>query len=236
MSIFHNWMVHCSFHFHLNRSFVYVKCRRMEVLHRSLSLSVIPFHYDCNHSERQVIFIHRCMLVLNLHSAPLNNIALFFVKQLYCNVVLIKKGFTSKQIPHNYGRSGSLTCFTSLSDIVLTNRRSKCCCKWFNPFLLDILLTCLHPPHVLENLGLIQIKWCDVSVCISMGWVAVTHAISLSKSISTYADELIRAACWDETSRSGIVSIPAPKQMQIKIQINVFSLRRNWVVLIVSSQ
>lgn len=43
MSIFHKWMVHCSFHFHLNRSFVYVKCRRMEVLHRSLSLSVIPF-------------------------------------------------------------------------------------------------------------------------------------------------------------------------------------------------
>lgn len=77
------------------------------------------------------------------------------------------------------------------------------------------------------NLGLIQIKWCDVSVCISMGCDAVTHAISLSKSISTYADELIRAACWDETSRSGIVSIPVPKQMQIKIQINVFSPRRN---------
>lgn len=113
MSIFHNWMVHCSFHFHLNRSFVYVKCRRMEVLHRSVSLSVIPFHCDCNHSERQVIFIQHCMLVLNLHSALLNNIALFFVKQLYCSTVLIKKGFASKLILHNYGRSGSLTCFTS---------------------------------------------------------------------------------------------------------------------------
>lgn len=79
-----------------------------------------------------------------------------------------------------------------------------------------------------------KMMWC--TVCISIGWVAVTHAISLSKSISTYVDELIRAACWDETSRSGIVSIPAPKQMQIKIQINVFSPRRNWVVLIVSSQ
>lgn len=234
MSIFHNWMVQCSFYFHLNRSFVYVKCRRMEVLHISVSLSVIPFHCDCNHSERQVIFIQHCMLVLNLHSAPLDNIALF-VNQLYCSTVLIKKRLASKQILHNYCRSGSLTCITSLSDIAFKSWRSKSRSKWFNPFPLDILLTCLHP-SCSETLGLIQIKWCDVSVCISMGWVAVTHAISLSKSISTYADELIRAACWDETSRSGIVSIPAPKQMQIKIQINVFSPRRNWVVLIVSSQ
>jgi hypothetical protein len=43
------------------------------------------------------------------------------------------------------------------------------------------------------------------------------------KSSSTYADELIRVAFRDEPARSGIVSIPAPKQMQIKFQINVFS-------------
>lgn len=113
-SIFHNWMVHCSFHFHLNRSFVYVKCWRMEVLHRSVSFSVIPFHCDCNHSERQAIFIQ---LVLNLHSASLNNIALF-VNQLYYTTVqlcalLIKKWFASKLFLHNCGRSRSLACFTS---------------------------------------------------------------------------------------------------------------------------
>lgn len=79
-----------------------------------------------------------------------------------------------------------------------------------------------------------KMMWCFCLYFSGMS-CCVTHAISLSKSISTYADELIRAACWDETSRSGIVSIPAPKQMQIKIQINVFSLRRNWVVLIVCS-
>lgn len=64
----------------------------MEVLHRSVSLSVIPSHCDCNHSERQVVFIQRWMLVLNLHSAPPDNIALFFfVKQLHCSALLIKK-------------------------------------------------------------------------------------------------------------------------------------------------
>lgn len=115
MSIFHNWMVHCTYHFHLNRSFVYVKCRRMEVLHRSVSLSVIPFQCDCNHSERQVIFIQLCMLVLNLHSAPLDNTALF-VEQLYWSALLIKKGFASKLFLIKYGRSASLTCFTSCCD------------------------------------------------------------------------------------------------------------------------
>lgn len=81
MSIFHKWMVHCSFHFHLNRSFVYVKCRRMEVLHRSLSLSVIPFSLWLQ-SFGETIHPAACAAASSAFNS-LNNTTLFFGPNLF---------------------------------------------------------------------------------------------------------------------------------------------------------